>query len=297
MTDRRNNSNDVSEDDWAMSEPEPELKGKELEISSPPEEVNENVSNLYDPLETDELKGWDISEEDTADLPETAELPDTADLPDTAELSSEPTPEFSEPAPAEAPPEIDQTPRSFQPSPNSIEIIKPEKPVDSGDNWEMKAAPPQDGWKMPEPEFRHSEGKPLQQNAEETPAQTVVAASPQEQQEVETLSEIYAPPDTEESSAEISESAEPEFLEDESDFSEEIDEIFESDSFDDQTEEQIELEETPPQQKETAPPKKNKGRILIFVLLGLLGISVLLLVILGAAYLYYSGVPGGSLDF
>lgn len=290
MTDRRKNSNDVSDDDWAMSEPKPELEGKELEITSPLEDVNENVSNLYDPLETDELKGWDIADED-------AELPETAELPDTADLSPKPMPKFSEPASAEKPPETDQTPRSFQPSSNSIEIIKPEKSSNSGDSWEMKAAPPQDGWNMPEPEFRRSEGKPLQKSEQEISAQATAAAmSPQEQEEVDTLSGIYAPPDTEDASDEISEPVETEFSEDESEFSEEQNETFESENFEDQTEEQIELEETPQQQAENASLKKTKSRIFIFVLLGLLGIAVLLLVILGAAYIYYSGFPGSSLD-
>ncbi|MCW5959886.1 MAG: hypothetical protein KIS76_06965 [Pyrinomonadaceae bacterium] len=163
MTDGNQNPNDLPEEDWAMSEPEiPLVKPK------PAAPIDEAAAKLYAPPDTGELDDWDIAGE---------------------ELSSEPAP-TGKPTPDES------APGSFVPPPQSFEVLKPISPVQSGrSDWGMNP-PRSDGWKMPEPVFRVTDGEILTRLGKRSGKQDHLPA-----QEInENLSEIYEPPPTEESS-------------------------------------------------------------------------------------------------
>lgn len=251
MTDGRKNSNEASDDDWAMSEPAPELKGKDLETEAA-EEPAQNVSHLYDPLETDELEDWDLSSDNNPDAP----VPAAPAAPQTP------------PAAAQTPPPT----ADLETPPNHVEIIKPEKAPPAQESWEMREGPalPASNWQMPDPEFRSSDGRPIQKT--EDHAATAAAAS----QEVdEHLSEIYAPPETGDSFGDIAEEAE---------FSADGEEDFATEGLPDLPAPDT---ESPPPPAATVPAQKSRGRAILFLLIGFLLLSVLLLAVLGGAYFYY----------
>lgn len=243
MTDGRNNTNDSSEEDWAMSEPDSKINGEKLKTEQPTEEVNENVSSLYDPLDTGDLEGWDTIAEEA-------------------------------PPVVESPQEHNQYPSDIRTSHNAIEIIKPEKPSAHQESWEVKS-PPQDDWQMPQPEFRCSDGKPIQKASEGFSFQAAAAASPPQEVD-ENLSQIYSPPETVESFDEDSEEDELSILDDE-------DETFDTGDFEEISEPESEIEEV----LSEVPVKKTKGKTFAVLTIGFLLISFILLGILGVAYFYY----------
>lgn len=176
MTNGENNPNDLPDEDWAMSEPEKPVK-KEI----PVRQIDENVAKLYAPLDTGDLEGWDIS------------------LSDADPAAAPPSP----PAPDKPSPGINQMPTEFQVPQHSFEILKPAAPPRSAaaEDWGMSPAnlPSPDGWKMPEPIFRVSPGRSLKDSGKPPKA----TESPQfaDQPVEENLSDIYAPPDTQEETA------------------------------------------------------------------------------------------------
>lgn len=250
MTDGRKNPNDPSEEDWAMSESESNLHKEDLDTEQPPEDVNENVSSLYDPLDTGDLEGWDISAEDAAPI-------DFEPSADQQQQEHDP---------------LQDTIRTPQ---NNIEIISPEKPPVQQESWEVKSPPPQDGWQMPQPEFRCSDGKPIQKANEGFSFQAAAAASPPQEVD-ENLSQIYSPPETVEVFDEDSEEDELSILDDE-------DEIFDTEDFEEISETESEIEEKPGE----VPVKKAKGKTFAVLAIGFLLVSLILLGILGVAYFYY----------
>jgi hypothetical protein len=247
MTDGRKNPDETSEEDWAMSESESDLKEQDLEIEQQSEDVNENVSSLYDPLDTGDLEGWDISAEDAA-------------------------PVDYEPSVDQPPQENDPFIDSFRTPGNTIEIIKPEKPTVNQESWEVKSPPPQDEWQMPQPVFRSSEGKTILNVSEKSSVQA--AAANQVPEVDEKLSHIYAPPDTVEVINEDPEDNEISSLDDED---------FETDDFEDISEPETVYEED----LKEVPVKKAKGKTFAVLAIGFLLISLILLGILGVAYFYY----------
>ncbi|MEZ5428857.1 MAG: hypothetical protein R2747_21610 [Pyrinomonadaceae bacterium] len=236
-----------------MSEPEVPVK-REIQAN----QADEKVASLYDPLETGDLEGWDISPEDSAP---------PAGPP-------EPTPEPPEP------PDLTQAPTDFQVPQHSFEILKPAAaPKSSGDDWGMAGtAPPiQDGWKMPEPVFRVSEGRSFK-TAKKIPEQSV-APDFQEQPSVGNLPGIYAPPDTEDIVEPITE-----------DFSASAPDTEEYEVFDFNAA-TAPPQAAPPEQMEekAAAPAKGKGgaRKLILILLGIITIGVIAGLIIVAVFGMY----------
>lgn len=163
MTDGDQNSNDFSDEDWAMSEPEiPLVKPK------PATPVDEAAAKLYAPPESGDLDDWDITDERVSNAP----------------------------AAAGKPPQTPPAPDAFVPPPQSFEVLKPIAPVHSdGTDWGM-SPPSSDGWKMPEPVFRVSDGEILTRLGKR-PASRKADPEPEIN---ENLSGIYEPPPTEESS-------------------------------------------------------------------------------------------------
>jgi hypothetical protein len=258
MTDRRNNPNEPPDDDWAMSESESDLsKGDDLEIEFPAEEKEEeppeNVSNLYDPLETGDLEGWDISDE--------AEAPFAPEVPIN-----------------QAPQGFNQSPPTFQTPQNTIEIIEPEKPHIPPDNWEMKSAPPQDGWKMPEPQFRTTGGRAKQVTAGDASAQVAESTGKSEETD-EALSDIYLPPDTQDPFADISESPDLPSLDAESFTTEDL----KTEDLSEMKEAVTSFEEKP----QGVPAKKGKRKAFIFFAIVFLLVSFFVIGLLGVAYFFY----------
>jgi hypothetical protein len=168
MADRPNNPNDLPEEDWAMSEPEVPMAEQPKR-----EPIDEVAAKLYEPPDTGDLQDWDL-----------------------APIDVEP---FSEPAQPEnhpARPEFDG-PTAFAPPQVAFEILTPIVVTLTGnEDWGMEVAA-NDGWKMPEPVFRASEGN--SSFGVERLSATSDRLNPNDEEIPESLSEIYAPPETEES--------------------------------------------------------------------------------------------------
>ncbi len=185
MTNGQNNPNDLPEEDWAMSEPDIPLK---KEMPAPP--IDEKAASLYAPLDTSDLEGWDIgTQDDDLSDGEVVALPPP----------NSPPPNFSEPT-------------AFTPPQKAFEILKPVVPPKSkAEDWGVAPTPQNDGWKMPEPTFRATEGEILTK-VRRSSSKSNNAAPAQTAPEQENLPDIYAPPDTQEESVtedfEISETPE-----------------------------------------------------------------------------------------
>ncbi len=245
MTNGQNNPNDMPDEDWAMSEPEIPVK---KEIQAKP--IDEQAASLYAPPETGDLAEWDIGVEDVS-APE------------------EPTP---------PPPQEFTEPTAFTPPPQSFEVLKPVTPPKSkGDDWEMdKANSKNDGWKMPEPTFRATEGEILTKIRKSSPKSNP-AESVESDQTQENLPDIYAPPDTEESVESITEDF---------DLPDTQEQISEEVSFSNSIPAENNIPQQMPDQSET-PAKSKKWSFLIWILL-LGGLLVIVLLAVGAGLYFYS---------
>lgn len=180
MADEQNNPNDAPDEDWAMSEPELPVEEK-IEARK----QDENVARLYDPLDTGELDDWDLPAPD-----------------DTSAESFHNDPESQSP-----PSEPENGPSVFIPPPNSFEVLKPELRSPSGEGWAV-SPPNADGWVMPEPIFRSSEGRELATGIGKNAAHQPQSAA------VENLPDLYLPPDLDDSLAPDSNDPVGEFGED-----------------------------------------------------------------------------------
>jgi hypothetical protein len=165
MTDRPNNPDDLPEDDWEMSEPE-------VRTVEEPEPIDEVAAKLYAPPDTGDLQDWDIA-------------------PGNVETFDEPAQPENHPAS----PAFDG-PTAFTPPHVAFEILEPlDVTVTANEDWGMHGAA-NDGWKMPEPVFQISEGNSL------FGVESLSSTSEQLNQTAEVipenLSDIYAPPETEE---------------------------------------------------------------------------------------------------
>lgn len=156
---------DLTEDDWAMSEPE-----VPIDREPKPEPIDQVAAKLYEPPDTGDLSEWDIT---------TKEL-ETDENQAAAPLIPEP-PAFDGPVP-------------FSPPKIPFEILKPiiTQNQDRQD-WGMNRAA-EDGWKMPDPVFRASGGT-LHARGNHSPRVELLNSEPVP----EILSDIYSPPETEES--------------------------------------------------------------------------------------------------
>jgi hypothetical protein len=255
MTNGQNNPNDMPDEEWAMSEPEIPVK---KEIQAKP--IDEQAASLYAPPETGDLEEWDIATEDESSQDESS-FDGAITLP-----------------PPTSPPQGFTEPTAFTPPPQSFEVLKPIAPPKfKGEDWEMeKANSKNDGWKMPEPTFRATEGEILtkirRSSSKSEPAESVESAQVQEN-----LPDIYAPPDTEEVFESITEDFDSpetqEEISEEMDFSNAV-----------QAENNI-SQETPAQ---AADPAKNKKWS--FLIWGLLlgGLLVIVLLAVGVGFYFYS---------
>ncbi len=242
MTNGQNNPNDVPEEDWAMSEPEIPIK-KEI----PEKPIDEKAASLYAPPDTGDLEGWDIGTQDD-------------DLSD-GEIS---------PPPLNSPPPNFSEPTAFTPPQKAFEILKPvEPPKIKDDDWGISPTPQNDGWKMPEPTFRATEGEILTK-VRRSSSKSNNAAPAQTAPEQEKLPDIYAPPDTQEESItedfEISET--PEKSAEDLDFNSVAPAAAYS-------------EQTLPQ---ASPQKSKKG---FFIMLGIVVVGILIIVLLTGVFGFF----------
>lgn len=239
MTDGPNNPNELPEDDWAMSE-------HDLPITPEAEPVDEAVAKLYAPPDTEDLQEWDITTEDVEDF----EVPEN--------VANHAAPQSFDGPSAFSPPKID------------FDILKPLVILDGADQeWGMVNAE-NDGWKMPEPVFRVSAGRLWYgKNEPSIDAEAVLL----ELEEVpESLSEIYAPPETED----ISESGDDSFN------NEEL--VADVEDFEDVPSEPTELEANTAEVSEVVPKKKSWS---IFLWVLLIGLFLSTLLIIGVFFVFY----------
>lgn len=251
MTDGLNNPNELSDDDWAMSEHEVPVKKE-----SQPKPIDEKAASLYAPPDTGDLEDWDLS---TDNAPSAGAAP---------------------PPPPNAPPQAFAEPTAFTPPQKAFEILKPVAPPRFKDeDWGIAPKIKNDGWKMPEPIFRVTEGEiltkvrrssPKSNNTARTAAapQTVSAPTAQEQ---ERLPDIYAPPDTLESDSEDFHI---------SDTQEEISEL-------------KDLNQATPAVGSGAEQKPAKSKKFLFVILGLLFAGIVVVIGLAAVFgfMFYKSNP------
>jgi hypothetical protein len=241
MTNGPNNPNNLPEDDWAMSEPEIPIK-KEIQ----PKPIDEKAASLYAPPDTGDLDGWDIGTQDN-------------DLSDGEVVA--PPPNFSEPT-------------AFTPPQKAVEILKPVPPPKIKDeDWGIAPTSQNDGWKMPEPTFRVTEGEILTKVRRSSSKSNNTAPTPTNSEQ-ENLPDIYAPPDTQEESItedfEISETPEE---------NSPIVAAF-------QEAEPVQYSQPPQTAQASAPTKSKKG---LFIMLGLLfaGIFIIVLLAVFFGFFYY----------
>ena len=247
MTDQKKNSDGPSDEDWAMSEPEIPV----MEASQADQESNA-VASLYDPLETGDLEGWDISAADVAMRSEPTPGRESVDAPSPLEIPA------SDAAGSESPFGFD-VPRA------SFEILRPvaPPPADSED-WAVKQAQSEGSgdWKMPQPEFRVSAGR----SAKDAEHPAAIA----DEQVAENLVEIYEPPDSQ-------------------DVEERESDVFQAAVPESETEEQFEyqVETLSPLSAAEFPPTKKKsgsGKKWILISLGILAVGLIAGLIVIAAF-------------
>ena len=245
MTDGQQNQDDLPEEDWAMSVPENPAQ-KEPEAAP----IDEAAAKLYAPPDTGDLEGWDIGTDELKPIEEIAQ-------------------HSHKPANQESFEDL-----SFVPPMHSFEIISPLQITERDENDWNASPPPSDGWKMPAPTFRASEGRVFGTGKKQRFSNEGELRNPDPVPE--NLPDIYAPPDTEEykeSTEELSFSEVPGGVPDEPGFE------------NDQSNLNSEVESLT--SVAAVPAKKGKTGFLMW---GIIAIGLLAVILAGAVFavFYYS---------
>lgn len=253
MTDGLNNPNELPDEDWAMNTPEVPIK-KEPQVQP----IDEKAASLYAPPDTGDLEGWDINSQES----------------NLSEITPPPEP------PVNPPPQQFSAPSAFTPPQQSFEVLKPVATPKIKDDWGMGHSNKNDGWKMPEPTFRATEGEILTKVRGKSSASSNNPAIALTDQEKESLPDIYSPPDTQEESSEpITE-----------DFS--VPDTQEEISF--QADLANQMPQAPTFQQATvnsAEPKKSKSWLFIIVGLFLAGLLIVLILAVVFGFFFYKANP------
>lgn len=245
MIDEPDNPDELPVDDWAMSEPE-----VPTDLESEMKPVDEAAAKLYSPPDTGDLKDWDIATKDLGLI------------------------ESPEESPATAAPSAFDGPGPYEPPHLTFEILKPLViENDIAPDWGMDQTAG-DGWKMPDPVFRKSDGNSSLGKRAGAASETL--EDPESEQNPENLSDIYSPPEKDE------------FTENENAFASEEMQISLVDEADPVvvTEDLPELATATFSVTETKPRRKRWSILLWIVIIGLLLFTTLAIGVF--VFFYYS---------